>query len=145
MNEPINQYDAIVIGAGFSGLYTLHHLRDRMNLNVRAFDSAAGVGGTWWYNRYPGARVDAPSSPFYAYTFSKDIVDNWTWRETQTPQASVLAYLENFAEEFDLKKDIQFETWVTDARYDETAQRSLRPARAAEHAGSNVQAAEVVR
>lgn len=116
-------YDAIIIGSGFSGLYTLHHLRDEMGLNVRAFDGAGGVGGTWWYNRYPGARVDAPSSPFYAYTFSKELVDEWEWTETQTPQAAVLSYLEHFAERFDLKKDIQLETWVTDARYDETAQR----------------------
>jgi len=117
------QYDAIIIGAGFGGLYALYHLRDTMGLSVRAFDGAGGVGGTWWYNRYPGARVDAPSSPFYAYTFSKELVDEWKWTETQTSQSSVLAYLEHFAERFDLLKDIQFETWVTDARYDESAQR----------------------
>jgi cyclohexanone monooxygenase len=123
MTQNTEQYDAIIIGSGFGGLYALHHLRDRMGLNVRAFDGAGGVGGTWWYNRYPGARVDAPSSPFYAYTFSKELVDEWEWTETQTSQASVLAYLEHFAKRFDLKKDIQFETWVTDARYDEAAQR----------------------
>lgn len=117
------QLDAIVIGAGFGGLYALHHLRDSMGLRVRAFDGAGGVGGTWWYNRYPGARVDAPSSPFYAYTFSQALVDEWEWTETQTSQASVLAYLEHVADRFDLRKDIQFETWVTDARYDEAGQR----------------------
>ena len=122
---PESTYDVIVIGSGFSGLYALHHLRDKMQLRVRVFDGAGGVGGTWWYNRYPGARVDAPSSPFYAYTFSKELVDEWEWTETQTSQASVLAYLEHFAERFDLNKDIQFETWVTDARYDEAAQRWL--------------------
>ena len=116
------EYDAIIIGSGFSGLYGLHHLRDELGLKVRVFDGAGGVGGTWWYNRYPGARVDAPSSPFYAYTFSKELVDEWEWTETQTSQASVLAYLEHFAERFDLIKDIQFETWVTDACYDEQAQ-----------------------
>lgn len=116
------QYDAIVIGSGFSGLYALHHLRDQLGLNVRVFDGASGVGGTWWYNRYPGARVDAPSSPFYALTFSQELVNDWQWTETQTSQASVLAYLEHFAERFDLLKDIQFETWITDARYDEAAQ-----------------------
>lgn len=123
MNESMKSYDVIVIGAGFSGLYALHHLRDKMGLKVRVFDGAGGVGGTWWYNRYPGARVDAPSSPFYAYTFSQELVDEWEWTETQTSQASVLAYLEHFAERFDLKKDIQFETWVNDARYDEQTQR----------------------
>jgi len=118
-----NSLDAIIIGAGFSGLYALHHLRDNLGLNVRTFDGAGGVGGTWWYNRYPGARVDAPSSPFYAYTFSEDLVNEREWDETQTSQASVLAYLEHFADRFDLRKDIQFETWITGASYDERNQR----------------------
>ena len=116
------EYDAIIIGSGFGGLYALHHLRDEMGLSVRAFDGAGGVGGTWWYNRYPGARVDAPSAPFYAFTFSKELVDEWEWAETQSAGPDVLAYLEHFAERFDLLKDIQFETWVADARYDEAAQ-----------------------
>jgi len=119
----VSRSGGVIVGAGFGGLYALHHLRDVMGLSVRAFDGAGGVGGTWWYNRYPGARVDAPSSPFYAYTFSKELVDEWEWTETQTSGPSVLAYLEHFAERFDLLKDIQFETWVTDARYDEEAQR----------------------
>jgi cation diffusion facilitator CzcD-associated flavoprotein CzcO len=123
MSENAEQYDAIIIGAGFGGLYALHHLRDEMGLRVRAFDGAGGVGGTWWYNRYPGARVDAPSSPFYAYTFSQELVDEWEWTETQTAGPSVLAYLDHVARRFDLLKDIQFETWIADARYDEAAQR----------------------
>ncbi len=94
-----------------------------MGLNVRVFDGAGGVGGTWWYNRYPGARVDAPSSPFYAYTFSEDLVNEWQWTETQTSQSSVLAYLEHFADRFDLRKDIRFQTWITDARFDEACNR----------------------
>jgi cation diffusion facilitator CzcD-associated flavoprotein CzcO len=116
-------YDAIIIGSGFGGLYALHHLRDQMGLSVRAFDGASGVGGTWWYNRYPGARVDAPSSPFYAFTFSQDLVDEWEWPETQAAGPDVLAYLEHVADRFDLLKDIQFDTWITDAVYDETNQR----------------------
>ena len=123
MITQIKNVDAIVVGAGFGGLYALHHLRDKLGLSVRAFDGAGGVGGTWWYNRYPGARVDAPSSPFYAYTFSDELVNEWEWTETQTAQADVLAYLEHFADRFDLTKDIQFDTWVTDARWDENAQR----------------------
>lgn len=115
-------YDAIVIGAGFGGLYALYHLRDEMGLSVRAFEGASDVGGTWWYNRYPGARVDAPSSPFYAYTFSQELVDEWVWPETQSTQADVLAYVEHVADKFDLRKDIQFDTFVTDARYDEDTQ-----------------------
>ncbi len=121
----IATYDAVIIGSGFGGLYALHHMRDKMGLSVQAFDGAGGVGGTWWYNRYPGARVDAPSSPFYAYTFSKELVDDWEWKETQAAQADVLAYLEHFADRFDLLRNIQFETWVTDARYDEASQRWL--------------------
>ncbi len=123
--EPVGSnptYDAIVIGAGFGGLYALYHLRDEMGLSVRAFDGASDVGGTWWYNRYPGARVDAPSSPFYAYTFSQELVDEWVWPETQSTQADVLAYVEHVADKFDLRKDIQFDTFVTDARYDEDTQ-----------------------
>ena len=117
------ELDALVIGAGFGGLYALHRLRDEMGLAVRAFDAAGGVGGTWWYNRYPGARVDAPSSPFYAYTFSQELVDEWEWKETQTAGPDVLTYLEHVADRFDLTKDIRFNTFVTDARYDEGAQR----------------------
>jgi cation diffusion facilitator CzcD-associated flavoprotein CzcO len=122
-DTPLTQYDAIVIGAGFAGLYALHRLRDEMDLSVRAFDGAGGVGGTWWHNRYPGARVDAPSSPFYAYTFSKELVDEWEWTETQTAGPDVLAYLDHVADRFDLRKDIQFNTRVADARWDEATQR----------------------
>ncbi len=122
-DTPTAQYDAIVIGAGFGGLYALHHLRDRMGLQVRAFDGASGVGGTWWYNRYPGARVDAPSAPFYGYTFSKELVDEWDWTETQSKSSDVLAYLDHVADRFDLRKDIEFDTRITGARWDEVTQR----------------------
>lgn len=125
MTENTEHHDVIVIGSGFGGLYALHHFRDDLGLDVRAFDGAGGVGGTWWYNRYPGARVDAPSSPFYAYTFSQEVVDEWEWTETQSAQPTILAYLEHFADRFDLLKDIQFKTWVTDARYNEATQRWL--------------------
>ncbi|MFK7913401.1 MAG: flavin-containing monooxygenase, partial [Pseudomonadales bacterium] len=123
MTNDSTHYDAIVIGSGFGGLYALHHLRDKEGLKVKAFDSAGGVGGTWWYNRYPGARVDVPASPFYGYTFSQEIVDAWDWSETQSAQPEILSYLEHVASHLDLHKDIQFNTWVTDARYDEAAQR----------------------
>jgi cation diffusion facilitator CzcD-associated flavoprotein CzcO len=133
--EPAS-YDAIVIGAGFGGLYALHRLRDELGLSVRAFDAAGGVGGTWWYNRYPGARVDAPSSPFYAYTFSRELVDEWDWNETQTAGPDVLAYLEHVAERFDLRRDIQFDTWITDATWDETTQRWTIETDGGEHASA---------
>jgi len=118
----VEHYDALVIGAGVSGMYALHHLRG-MGLSVRVYDGASDVGGTWWYNRYPGARVDGPGSPFYCYTFSEELVNEWDWEETQSEQSAVLAYLEHVADRFDLRRDIQFETWVEDARYDEAAQR----------------------
>jgi cation diffusion facilitator CzcD-associated flavoprotein CzcO len=118
----IEHYDAVIIGAGVSGMYALHHLRE-MGLSVRVYDGASDVGGTWWYNRYPGARVDGPGSPFYCYTFTDKLMEEWDWAETQSDQPAVLAYLEHVADEFDLRRDIQFETWVQDARYDEAAQR----------------------
>ncbi len=128
MNQPLRNsgstehYDVVVIGAGVSGMYALHHLRE-MGLSVRVYDGASDVGGTWWYNRYPGARVDGPGSPFYCYTFSEELMQEWDWKETQSEQSAVLAYLEHVADRFDLRRDIQFETWVQDARYDEAAQR----------------------
>jgi cation diffusion facilitator CzcD-associated flavoprotein CzcO len=114
-------YDVVVIGAGVSGMYALHHLRE-IGLSVRVYDGASDIGGTWWYNRYPGARVDGPGSPFYGYTFSNELME-WDWAETQSEQSAVLDYLEHVADRFDLRRDIQFETWVEDARYDEAAQR----------------------
>ena len=118
----VEHYDAVIIGAGVGGLYALHHLR-AMGLSVRVYDAAAGVGGTWWWNCYPGARVDGPGSPFYCYTFSEELVREWDWAETQPSQAQVLTYLEHVADRFDLRRDIQLETWVSNPRYDEAAQR----------------------
>jgi cation diffusion facilitator CzcD-associated flavoprotein CzcO len=120
----IEHYDAVIIGAGVSGMYALHHLRE-LGFSVRVYDGASDVGGTWWYNRYPGARVDGPGSPFYCYTFSEELMNEWDWAETQSEQSAVLAYLEHVADRFDLRRDIGFETWVQSARYDEAAQRWL--------------------
>lgn len=120
-SEEIEHYDVVVIGAGVSGMYALHHLRE-MGLSVRVYDGASGVGGTWWYNRYPGARVDGPGSPFYCYTFSDELMEEWDWEETQSEQSAVLEYIDHVADRFDLRRDIQFETWVRDARYDEASQ-----------------------
>ncbi len=113
--------DAIVIGAGFGGLYALYRLRG-MGLSVRAYDGAGGIGGTWWWNRYPGARVDFPSAPFYAYTFSEELLNEWDWRERQPTQAEVLSYLDYVADKFALRPDIELETWMTSAVFDEPAQ-----------------------
>lgn len=118
-----SEYDAIIIGAGFSGLYALHKLRNELGLNVRVFEAASGVGGTWWYNRYPGARVDGPSAPHYGYLFSKELAEEWNWSETQTAGPEILSYLGHFTKRFDLMKDITFDTWVTNAEYDKQSQR----------------------
>ncbi len=117
----MREYDVIVIGAGFSGLYALYKLRDE-GLNVHVFDAAGDVGGTWWYNRYPGARVDGPSTPYYGYMFSQELADEWDWEETQTGGPQVLSYLEHVAKKFDLKKDITFNARVETVEYDEAAQ-----------------------
>ena len=121
-NGSLEHCDVVIIGAGVGGMYALHHLRE-MGLSVRVYDGAGGIGGTWWWNRYPGARVDGPGSPFYCYTFSEELVREWDWAETQPSQEQVLDYLEHVADRLDLRRDIQLETWIRDARYDEAVQR----------------------
>ncbi|RLA46312.1 MAG: cyclohexanone monooxygenase [Gammaproteobacteria bacterium] len=118
----IDTLDAVVIGAGFGGMYALHSLRES-GLSVKVYDAAGGVGGTWWWNCYPGATVDFPGGPFYCYTFSEELIQEWDWPETQPDQPTVLAYLNYVADKFDLRRDIQLETRVNAARYDEAAQR----------------------
>ena len=120
-NRADKPLDVIVIGAGFSGLYAVYYLRKK-GFSVRAFDGAGGIGGTWWWNRYPGARVDIPSAPFYAYTFSDELAQEWDWQERQPAQPEVLAYLEFVADKFDLRKDIQLNTWIRDAAFNEQNQ-----------------------
>jgi cation diffusion facilitator CzcD-associated flavoprotein CzcO len=112
--------DAVVIGAGFSGLYMLHRLRDMMGLSVRVFEAGGGVGGTWYWNRYPGARCDSDSY-IYCYSFDEDLWQEWQWSERYPEQPEIRAYLEHVAERFDLKRDITFNTAVAAAAYDEAA------------------------
>ncbi len=114
--------DAIIIGAGFGGLYSLHLLREA-GLSARVYDAADGVGGTWRYNNYPGARVDFPGGPYYCYTFSQELVNEWDWADTQPDQKSVLAYLDYVADKFDLRTDIQLQTRVERAAFDEANDR----------------------
>ena len=111
------QLDAIVIGAGVSGLYALHRLRDKMGMKVRVFERADGVGGTWYWNRYPGCRCDVESLE-YSYSFDPDLEQEWHWPERYGNQYEILTYVEHVAKRFDLYKDIQFETRVTAAHYD---------------------------
>ncbi len=119
---PNLELDALVIGAGFGGMYALHVLREA-GLAVRAFDEATGVGGTWYWNRYPGARVDYPGGPYYSYTFSEELVREFEWPERQPDQATVLKYLNFVADRLDLRRDITLGTRIAGAVYDERAQR----------------------
>ena len=120
MNKPATaseQFDAVVVGAGFSGLYLLHRLR-QLGLSVKAFDTAADVGGTWYWNRYPGARCDIPTTD-YAYSFDPELEKEWTWSEKYATQPEILAYLRLVADRYDLRADIEFSTRVDSARWDE--------------------------
>jgi cation diffusion facilitator CzcD-associated flavoprotein CzcO len=110
--------DAVVVGAGFAGMYMLHSLRDRLGLSVRGFEAGGGVGGTWYFNRYPGARCDSDSY-IYCYTFDDELLQQWEWSERYPEQPEILRYLEHVADRLDLRKDIAFETRVTAAVFDE--------------------------
>jgi cation diffusion facilitator CzcD-associated flavoprotein CzcO len=115
------QLDSIIIGAGFSGLYMLHRLR-KLGLSARVFEAGDGIGGTWFWNRYPGARCDVESIE-YSYSFSDELQQDWQWSERYPSQPEVLRYLEHVAERFDLRRDVQLSTRVTAAHFDEAAQR----------------------
>jgi cyclohexanone monooxygenase len=114
-------YDAVIVGAGFGGLYMLIKLRE-LGLKVRVFDTATGVGGTWYWNRYPGARCDVESMQ-YSYSFSEALQQEWRWSEKFSAQPEILEYANHVADRFDLRRDIQFETTVTSAAFDEAEKR----------------------
>src|SRR5690349_12639815 len=105
--------DAVIVGAGFSGLYLLHKLR-RQGLTAVVFEAGTGVGGTWYWNRYPGARVDVESLA-YSYSFSEDLEQEYPWEERYPTQPEILKYANHVADRFDLRKDIVFRTRVTSA------------------------------
>ncbi len=113
--------DAVVVGAGFAGMYMVHKLT-QLGLKVQAFEAGTGVGGTWYWNRYPGARVDIESME-YSYQFSEELQQEWNWTERYAPQAELLDYANHVADRFDLKGHFQFETKVVSAIYDEQARR----------------------
>ena len=111
--EQLNHvYDALVIGAGFSGLYQLHRLRDDLGLKVAVLEKGAGVGGTWYWNRYPGARCDSESQG-YAYFFSRELHENWQWSERYPGHAEIRKYLNYIADSLNLRKDIFFNKTVS--------------------------------
>lgn len=113
--------DVVIVGAGFSGLYMLYRLRT-LGISARIFEVADGVGGTWYWNRYPGARCDIESMQ-YSYSFNDELQQEWNWTERYASQPEILRYLNYVADKFDLRKDIQFKTCVTAAIFDETLSR----------------------
>src|SRR5205807_7257842 len=119
--DPALDFDAIIIGAGVSGLYQLYKLRE-LGLRVRVFEAGTGVGGTWYWNRYPGARFDSESHT-YGYSFSKELLDEWHWGERFAPQPETERYLNHVADKFDLRSDIQFISRVAAAHYNEETRR----------------------
>ena len=119
---PVQSFDALIIGAGFSGLYQLHSLRDRLGLSVRVLEAGEGVGGTWYWNRYPGARCDSESY-YYSYSFSDPLQQEWEWTERYPQQPEIMRYLDHVADRFDLRRDIRFGSRVTAARFDEAENR----------------------
>ena len=119
--EPGLAFDAIIIGAGISGMYQLLRLRE-LGMRVRVFEAGTGVGGTWYWNRYPGARFDSESYS-YQYSFSKELLEEWSWSEHFAAQPETLRYLNHVADKFDLRRDIQFRSRVKAAQFQEAANR----------------------
>ncbi|MDN5723313.1 MAG: NAD(P)/FAD-dependent oxidoreductase [Corynebacterium sp.] len=120
---PSIELDALIIGAGVSGLYQLHQLREQ-GLRVRAYDTASDVGGTWYWNRYPGARFDSEAY-IYQYLFSEELYKNWTWSQRFPGQPEIERWMHYVADSLDLRRDIQFSTTITSAHFDEAAGRWL--------------------
>jgi cyclohexanone monooxygenase len=112
-------YDVVVVGAGFAGMYMLHRLRG-LGFTARVYEQGGGVGGTWYWNRYPGARCDVESMQ-YSYSFSEELQQQWDWSERYAPQPEILRYANHVADRFDLRPDIQFDTRVDAAAFDETS------------------------
>ena len=118
-SQAAEAYDAVVVGAGFAGMYMLHRLRG-IGLSVRVYEQGSGVGGTWYWNRYPGARCDVESMQ-YSYSFSDELQQEWDWSERYAPQPEILRYANHVADRFNLRSEIQFNTRVDQAVFDESA------------------------
>ena len=115
------QIDVLVVGAGFAGMYMLHRLR-ALGVSAQVVEAGSDVGGTWYWNRYPGARCDVPSVE-YSYSFSDELQQDWDWSEVMAGQPEILEYANHVAERFDLRRDIKFDTRVTSAHYSEEQRR----------------------
>src|ERR671939_197268 len=114
-------FDVVVVGAGFAGMYMLHRLRG-LGMTARVYEQGSGVGGTWYWNRYPGARCDVESMQ-YSYSFSEELQQEWDWSERYAPQPEILKYDNHVADRFDLRRDIQLEARVEAAHFDEASSR----------------------
>ena len=114
-------YDVVVVGAGFGGLYGVHRFRE-MGMSVLGFEGGGGVGGVWYHNRYPGARVDVESID-YCYYFSEELYREWKWTERYATQPELMRYLNHVADRFDIRRHFQFNTRVTSAQWDPAAAR----------------------
>ncbi len=119
--EQVGDCDAVIVGAGLAGLYMLHRLRG-LGLTARVYEAGSGVGGTWYWNRYPGARCDIESMD-YSYSFSDALQQEWRWSERYATQPEILRYINHVADRFDLRRDIQFGTRVTAAIFDAVTNR----------------------
>ena len=109
-------HDVLVVGAGFAGLYLIHRLRQQ-GMSVRVLEAADDVGGTWYWNRYPGARCDVESLE-YSFSFDKALQQEWVWSERYAAQPEILRYVQHVADRFDLRRNIEFNSRVSDAEFD---------------------------
>ena len=114
-------FDAVIVGAGLAGIYALYRLR-ALGLSARVYEAGSGVGGTWYWNRYPGARCDVESMD-YSYSFSDELQQEWRWSERYASQPEILAYINHVVDRFDLRRDIEFDTRITAASFDEATSR----------------------
>ena len=121
MSQAQPQFDALVVGAGFAGMYMLHKLRE-LGFSVRVFEAGDDVGGTWYWNRYPGRRCDVESVE-YCYEFSGELVQEWDWSERYASQPEILDYANHVADRFDLRRDIEFSCYVQSAHFDDSRSR----------------------
>ena len=120
-NRLQQEFDVVVVGAGFAGMYMQHRIQQR-GLSVRLYEAGSGVGGTWYWNRYPGARVDIESVE-YSYSFDEELQQEWSWSERYASQPELMKYCNHVADRFDLRKNMRFDTKVVSAHYDEKTRR----------------------
>ncbi|MFT6581619.1 MAG: cyclohexanone monooxygenase [Alphaproteobacteria bacterium] len=128
---PKTRFDVLIVGAGFAGMYMLQKLRS-MGLSARVLETGTGVGGTWYWNRYPGARCDIGSLE-YSYQFSSELQQEWHWTERYAPQPEILKYANHVADRFDLRRDIQFNTRVVSTHFDDASNSWTLTTKAGEH------------